>query len=392
MSYNFDKLIDRTGTHSVKYGLRNKLFGTENVIPLWVADMDFETPDFIQNALRKRVGHPVYGYTYHPESFYESAQGWVKRRHNWNPQTEWMSFSPGIVPGVNLSILAFTEPEDRVMIQPPVYFPFFQGIEKNNRTLVENRLVLKNGRYEVDFEDFENQLKQGVALFILSNPHNPGGNVWRREELQKMGELCVLYGTRIIADEIHSDIVFPPYEYVPMASLSDEIAHHTITFIAPSKTFNVAGLSSSLAITVDQSMKKEFDRMMDRLHISNGNIFGSVAFEAAYNQGDEWLDQLMDYLEANREYLTQTIHAKIEGIKVIQPEGTYLAWLDCRGLPLEKEKIHEFMVQKAGLGLSDGASFGENGLGFQRLNFGCPRATLEKALENLDKAVHSLKI
>jgi cystathionine beta-lyase len=390
MKYNFDEPIDREGTLSVKHGLKEKLFGRNDIIPMWVADMDFKSPKCVSEAIQNRAQHEIYGYSYRPESFYKAAKEWLSKRHQWETNTEWMNFTPGIVPGVNLTILALTNPNDRVMIQPPVYFPFFEGIRKNNRTLVENRLILDNGRYQIDFEDFENQLKKGVKLFVLSNPHNPGGNVWTEEELRKMGELCLKYDTLIIADEIHGDIVFPPNRYRPLASVSDDIANQTITFIAPSKTFNIAGLASSVSIIQNKVIREAFSNMLDRLHIANGNLFGTVAFEAAYRHGEEWLDQLIEYLDKNLEFLTEYIDHRIDGIKVIQPEGTYLAWLDCRELPMKNSQIHQLMVNEAGIGMNDGASFGENGTGFQRLNFGCPKSTLDKALHQIEKAVNNL--
>jgi cystathionine beta-lyase len=391
MSYNFDEIIDRNDTLSVKYGLRKKIFGREDAIPLWVADMDFKTPDFIVDAIKERADHEIYGYSYRPDSFYQAAQNWVKKRHNWSIDFSWLTFTPGIVPGVNLSVLEFTEPGDKIMIQPPVYFPFFHAVKKNNRTLVENKLVLNNGRLEIDFQDFEKQLQNGVKMFILSNPHNPGGNVWTRDELKRMGELCLEYNVLILADEIHSDIVFPGHKYIPMASLSEEIAENTLTFIAPSKTFNIAGLAISVGIISNRKLRDRFNNMMDRIHIANGNLFGTVALEAAYRYGEDWLDQLLQYLKKNLDFLTRYIEKNIPQIKVIQPEGTYLVWLDCRELNVPNDQIHKFMIEKAGVAFNDGASFGENGQGFQRLNFGCPRSVLEKALDNIKKAVEEIE-
>ena len=390
MTYNFDEQINREGTNSVKHGLKEKLFGRNDIIPMWVADMDFKAPDCVSEAIQERAKHQIYGYSFRPDTFYQSAVDWMARRHQWNIQPSWICFLSGIVTGVNLSILVFTQPGDKVMIQPPVYFPFFEGIKKNNRTLVENRLVLENGRYQIDFNDFEKQLQSGVKLFILSNPHNPGGNVWTREELRKMGELCIKYDTLIISDEIHGDIVFPPNKYQPMASVSEEIANHTITFIAPSKTFNIAGLASSVSVISNKKLQDKFAHMLDSLHIANGNIFGAVAFEAAYRYGGEWLDQLISYLKQNLTFLSDYIHQRIDGIQVIQPEGTYLTWMDCRGLPVENDKIHQFMVNEARIGMNEGASFGQNGIGFERLNFGCPRSVLEKALGQLESTVNKL--
>lgn len=390
MPFDFDQPVSREDTNSVKYDLRKKLFGQADVIPMWVADMDFRVPPAVAEAIQQRASHEIYGYSIRPEAFYESAASWMERRHGWPIKREWMSFTPGIVPGVNLAIQALTEPLDKIMIQPPVYFPFFDAIKKNNRKLAENRLVLQDGRYFVDIEDFERHLQNGVKMFILSNPHNPGGSVWTRQELEEMGNLCVQYGATIIADEIHCDITFEGHYYTPMASISEAIADHTVTFIAPSKTFNIAGLATSLGIITEQGMREQFNKMVDRLHIANGNIFGTVALQAAYNHGEEWLDQLLAYLEGNIRLIGHFTRNHLPGIEFIEPEGTYLAWLDCRELPLENERIHRFMVEKAQVGFNDGASFGKNGSGFQRLNFGCPRHTLQKVLENMEGAIRNI--
>lgn len=390
MPYNFDEIIPRTNTNSVKYDLRNKLFGKEDILPMWVADMDFRVPPAVSEAISERTRHEIYGYSIRPESFYQSVMHWTERRYYWTIAREWLTFTPGIVPGVNLTILSMTDPGDKVMIQPPVYFPFFQAIKKNGRQLVENRLVLKEGRYHIDMEDFEAHLKAGVKLFILSNPHNPGGSVWTQEELKTMGELCCRYGALIIADEIHSDIVFPGHVYTPMASISEEIAQKTVTFLAPSKTFNIAGLATSVGIIPNRKLRGLFNDMIDKIHLSHGNIFGNVALEAAYNYGEQWLDELLDYLAGNIEIITEYFNKRIPGIQFIKPEGTYLAWLDCRELPVANDRINRFMVEKAGVGMNEGASFGENGTGFQRLNFGCPRKTLKTALENIELAVKKM--
>ena len=390
MKFDFDQPVNRENTNSVKHDLRGRLFGKEDVIPMWVADMDFRVPPAVSRAIQERARHEIYGYTIRPEAFYDAAASWMQRRHGWRVETEWMTFTPGIVPGVNLAIQALTEPGDKVMIQPPVYFPFFDAVRKNHRQLVENRLLLKDGRYHIDFDDFERQLREGVRMFVLSNPHNPGGMVWTHQELKTMGELCVKYGATIVADEIHCDIVYDGHQYIPMASLSEAIASKTITFIAPSKTFNIAGLASSVSIISDDSLRKTFNEMVGRLHIWHGNIFGSEAFRAAYEQGDQWLDELLVYLRDNLSLVEHYTRERLDDIELIRPEGTYLAWLDCRGLPLEADQVHRFMIEKANAGFNDGASFGENGKGFQRLNFGCPRSTLEKVLSNMEKALRQI--
>jgi cysteine-S-conjugate beta-lyase len=390
MPHNFDEFIPRAHTNSVKYDLREKLFGRKDLIPMWVADMDFRVPPAVSQAVKKRAEHEIYGYTFRPESFYRSVTQWTEKRYRWSVSRKWTVFTPGIVPGINLAIMALTNPGDKIMIQPPVYFPFFHAIKKNKRTLVENQLILNNGRYHIDLDDFEEKLKQGVKLFILSNPHNPGGSVWTDRELKEMGKRCCHYGAKIIADEIHADIVFSEHPFTPMASVNEEIAEKTITFLAPSKTFNIAGLSTSIAIVSNLKLRKALEDMIDKIHISHGNIFGQVAMESAYNYGEKWLDELIEYLKDNVRLIEEYMNHHIEGINLVRPEGTYLAWLDCRELPIQNNKINRFMVKEAGVGMNEGATFGKNGTGFQRMNFGCPRQTLKKALENIKLAVRNI--
>ena len=389
MHYNFDKIIDRDNTASVKFDLRKEVFGKEDILPMWVADMDFETPDFIIHALKKRLEHPILGYSYRPDSYFQSIINWVKRRHQWIIKKEWISFSPGIVPAINMAIMAYTEPGDKIIVQPPVYHPFFSAIKNNNRIQVDNPLKLQYGRYFIDFKDLKAKLKD-AKMILLSNPHNPGGSVWTKEELQTLGELCVENDVLIMADEIHSDLVFKPAKYVPMALVSPEIANQTVTFIAPSKTFNMAGLATSSVIISNQSLKEEFDRILDTIHIGMGNIFGTVASEAAYNHGDEWLDELLEYLSKNMDYVEQFITEYIPEIKVIRPEGTYLMWLDCSGLNLNNKDLKDFMIQDAGLGFNDGRMFGTGGDQFMRMNVACPKITIEQALIKLKEAILSL--
>jgi len=390
MQYNFDKIIDRDNTASVKFDLREKVFGNQDVIPMWVADMDFETPDFIIHALKKRLEHPILGYSYRPDSYFQSIINWVKRRHHWKIDKEWISFSPGIVPAVNMAIMAYTQPGDKILVQPPVYHPFFSAVSNNKRTLVENPLILKNGRHHIDFEDLKSKL-QDAKMILLSNPHNPGGAVWTQEELKKIGDLCVENNVLIMADEIHGDLVFKPAKYIPMASVSPQIANQTVTFIAPSKTFNMAGLATSSVISSNKILKEKFDQILDTIHIGMGNIFGTVASEAAYNHGDEWLDELLEYLSKNMGYVEEFITEYIPEIKVIRPEGTYLMWLDCSDLNLKNKDLKDFMIHDAGLGFNDGRIFGTGGGGFMRMNVACPRQTVELALKKLKKAVKQIQ-
>lgn len=389
MQYNFDEIINRENTDSVKYDLRKVIFEKEDVIPMWVADMDFKTPDFIINAIKERLNHEVFGYSFRSKSYFESIINWLKRRHQWEVKEEWMSFSPGIVPAINMAVMAYTKPGDKIIVQTPVYFPFFSAIVNNDRVQVENPLQLKNDRYCIDFEDLEEKLKE-AKMIILSNPHNPGGSVWTKDELKRLGDLCVKNNVIILSDEIHADLVFKNIKYTPLASISKEIDEITVTFIAPSKTFNMAALATSSLICSSKELKEKYDKVLDTIHIGMGNVFGAVASEAAYNLGDEWLDQLMEYLSGNLDYLDHYLKENIPQIKMIRPEGTYLVWLDCSELKMTDEELKNFMIQKAGLGLNAGTMFGTGGEGFMRINVACPKQTITDALARLENAVNKL--
>jgi len=386
---NFDEIIDRHGTHSVKWDSMEKYYGVpaKDGIPMWVADMDFRSPDFVLDALRKRLDHEILGYTYIPPSFGQSAADWILRRHSWNVHPSWISFSPGVVPALNLLVMAFTETGDKVIVQPPVYFPFFSAVRNHGRVLVNNPIRLDGGSYTMDFEDLEARIDKRTKMLILCSPHNPTGNVWSAKTLEQLGELCLKHDLLLVSDEIHSDLVFRPHRHIPTATLSAELARRTITCMSPSKTFNLAGLSTAYLIIPDAGLRKRYEEMLDKVHVGAGNLFGLIAQEAAYRSGDEWVDRLMDYLEGNLDFLTDFVGRKIPQVKVIRPQATYLAWLDFRELGLDQPKLNDFLIRQAGLGLSDGVLFGEEGKGFQRINFGCPRETLHKALRNLEASV-----
>jgi cystathionine beta-lyase len=387
MYYNFDEIVDRENTSSVKYDLRGKIFRKEEVIPMWVADMDFRTPPFVMDALRKRMEHEILGYTFISPSVYNSIVDWNRLRHNWKIRPDWISFSPGIVPAVNLLVMAFTQPGDRVIVQPPVYFPFFSAVENHGRELVYNPLTYSNGKYEMDFDDLESKMDEKTRMLILCSPHNPTGNVWPEDVLRRIGEMCLAHNILLISDEIHSDLVYKGFQHVPAAGISSEIAGNTITCMAPSKTFNLAGLSTSFLVIPNEKLKIIYEKKLDQVHVGAGNIFGFVAMEAAYTHGSEWLGQLMEYLEGNVVFLQKFIQQHIPRIKVIKPEATYMVWLDCTQLKLSSPELKEFMVSKAGLGLSDGALFGKQGEGFQRINIGCARPVLHEALLKLQDAI-----
>lgn len=390
MQYNFNKIIDRKDTNSKKWSYLKEVFNSEEVLPMWVADMDFKVPVEVTDALRKRVDHEIFGYTGIPKSFYTSISNWVKKRHNWDIKEEWIVMTPGVVMGLNLSLLSFTEKGDKVIIQPPIYPPFFSLIKKNKRVIVENPLKMDNLKFKMNLQDLEEKIDKETKMMFLCNPHNPGGKVWDKEVLEKLGEISLEKDLLIISDEIHSDIIFKGYKHTPIASLSKELENNTITLMAPSKTFNIAGLSTSVAIIPNNNLRKKFKSTIELLGVGGVNLFGVIAFEAAYNYGEEWLEQLLVYLEENLNYIDDYLKNEIPKIKLIRPEGTFLAWLDCRDLGLSDDELREFMIYKAKVGLNHGITFGKQGSGFQRLNFGCPRSILEEGLSRIKKAVSTL--
>ena len=390
--YNFDEIIQREKTNSVKYDLRSKIFGTEDVIPLWVADMDFRTPDFVVGAIRQRGEHELYGYTFIPESFYESFQSWIKRRHGCDVRSEWILYCPGVVPSLVVALLSFTAPGEGVLVQTPVYYPFFSVIGNNGRMLVENPLELRSGRLCMNEDRLAACLDEKVKLMFLCSPHNPGGTVWKREELARLGELCLKNKTIIVSDEIHADLVFQGHEHCPTASLTEEMTQNTVTLVSPNKTFNIAGLSASVAIIPNRELFDRFKQTLENLHWMIPNIFAITAFEAAYLGGDGWLEQLLTYLEGNLNQVMDFMEREIPKIKPIRPEGTYLVWLDCRELGMTTEALKAFMIGRARVGLNDGPMFGTGGEGFQRMNIACPRSVLNEALARIADATSKKKI
>lgn len=384
MKFDFDQIIPRENTNCVKFDLRKAYFGREDVIPMWVADMDFAVPPFVQEAVRKRAEHPVYGYSIIPESYQNAIIDWQLRRYGWEVKKDWLLFSPGVVTGLNVIVQALTEPGDKIIVQPPVYFPFFSSVENNGRKLVLNQLVEKDGIYFIDFDDLESKMKDGAKMLILCNPHNPVSRCWTRAELEWIGAKCIEHGVLIVSDEIHCDLVFEPHQHIPMATLSDEIANNSITCIAPSKTFNLAGLYSSSIIIQNDSLRRRFRLAEEKVHLS-ANLFGIVAAEAAYRQGDEWLRQLMEYLRENVSLVKGYLEAEMPEITFSPAEATYMLWLDFRKLGIPAPELKKRLIEKAGLGFVEGPVFGPGGEGFQRLNVGCPRSTLEKALGRFHK-------
>ena len=389
MKYDFDEIIDRSGSHALKYDLRRALFGSDDVIPLWVADMDFRTAQPVIDAVENAARLGIYGYTGTPERFFDAAAGWQKRRHGRNVDTSLLSWSQGTIASLAACIELFTPTGGAVLLQPPVYPVFNSTIQGCDRRIIESPLLENDGSWDVDWEDFENKLRRS-DLFILCNPHNPLGKVWGEEDIRRMAELCLRHRVLMIADEIHCDLLFHGKQHVPAAGISSEIAANTITLFSATKTFNLAGLQASLAMFPNRRMKQSFDHYWSRNHISFNNPLALPAVIAAFEQGDEWLDQLLPYLEGNMNYVADYCRQHIPAIKTFCPDATYLMWLDCRELGMDNTALMDFMSQKARLGFNAGHTFGPGGEGFLRLNAACPRAVLEEAMRRLDEAVASL--
>ena len=389
MKYNFDVVVDRSGNCAAKYDERIKKFGTDQVIPLWIADMDFKTAQPVIDALTARAQEGIWGYTSRPASYFEAVRGWQKRRNNWEIDPALMSYSLGVVQSISAMVKLFTPEGGSVLIQTPVYSEFYDMTEAWNRKVLENQFVERDGKWEMDWADFEEKLTQ-ADLFLLCNPHNPLGIVWTPEELRRMAELCMKHHVVLFSDEIHSDLIFHGKRHTPVATLSPEIAQYVVTGISGTKTFNLAGLQASTVVFPNAHMKEVFDRYWMNMDIHRNNAFSLTAMEAAFNHGEEWLEQLLPYLSANFDYVVDYCKTRIPKIKTYAPDATYLMWLDCRELGLDNDALHDFMSHKAGLGLNDGCSFCRSLDGFMRLNAACPRSVLEQALGQLERAVNAL--
>lgn len=385
MRYNFDEVVDRRGTVCEKYDNAEALFGTTDILPMWIADTDFKTPEFIVSAIRERLNHPIFGYSFRCKYYYQAVQSWIYRRNGWHVEPEWLDFTPGVVCGLSYGVNSLSKEGDRIVIQPPVYPPFARTIEANNRVVVNNPMKLVNGRYEIDFEDLDKKLV-GSKLFILCNPHNPTGRVFTPEELLKIGNLCVKHGVHIVSDEIHSDLILSGHTHTHIASLSKEIADITFTYLAPSKTFNIAGFSTAVAIIPNPKLRELYTKCSNRVHVEQGNIFGAVALRAAYSNGDEWLDNLMTYIESNIDFALDYLKVNTPKIKCARPESTFLLWLDFSELGLSHQELCDFLVKEAKLGLNTGTDFGIEGNLHMRMNLGSPKAVIETALNQLKLA------
>ncbi len=385
--YNFDEVIDRRGTNCVKVDLLKERYGREDLAALWVADMDFRTPGFIVDALKERCKHEIFGYTFAPDAYYESIITWVHYKYNWKIKREWLSYIPGIVKGIGMVLDCFTEPGDKVIIQPPVYHPFRLVPEGMKREVVNNPLRLVNGRYEMDFEQLEAVIDSRCKVLILASPHNPAGIVWDKETLIRLAEVCARHHILVVSDEIHAEMAFPQYKHYPFATVSEAAAACSLTFMAPSKTFNIAGLVSSYAIVPDEQLRTQFYAFLHARELGEGTIFAYAATTAAYTYGAEWLQQMRMYIIENVRFVETFLGVNIPSIKVYPPQASFLVWLDCRKLKLPQDELVKLFVERAGLALNDGSMFGPGGEGYMRLNVGCPRSILEQSLNALKKAM-----
>jgi cysteine-S-conjugate beta-lyase len=379
--YDFDKIYDRRGSGCAKYDMLEHFYGKADLLPLWVADMDFAVAPEISNALAERLAHPVFGYNFRMKSYYASIMNWALRRYDWQIKREWIISTPGVVTAINAAVLTLTSPGDGILVQTPVYDPFFEAVEKHGRRLLTNPLVLSGGRYEIDFADFEQKLLQS-RMFILCSPHNPVGRVWTREELVQMGRLCKKHGVVVVSDEIHADIVFSGHRHFTFGSLED-FADFSIVCYSPSKSFNLAGLCTSAIVIPDERLRKTVDGYIWDMHLFLGNTFGITALEGAYTHGEAWLESLLQYLESNLDYLVKHFAERLPNFGLIKPEGTFLTWLDFRQTGLTDEEFFDRMVNGAGLALSMGKTYGNDGRGFVRINFGCPVSVLQDACDRL---------
>lgn len=389
---DFDKVTGRRNTKSLKYDFAVKMGMPEDILPLWVADMDFQVSSYIQEALARQVEHGIFGYSDVQGEYFEIVRGWMKRRHEWEVKEGWLVKTPGIVFALAMAIKAFTRPGDVILIQQPVYYPFQSMIESNGRKMVSNTLIYKEKEYSIDFEDFEDKIvKNKVKMFFLCNPHNPVGRVWTPEELMRLGDICYKHHVIVISDEIHADFAFQRRHYV-FAGLKKEYEEIAITCTSPSKTFNLAGLQLSNIFIGNPELKREFERQISMAGYSEINVMGLVACEAAYKDGDEWYDAMHQYIRKNIEYTREYVESNIPGVTMAKHEGTYLAWLDCNGLGLSVEELEERMIHKAGVWLDGGTMFGEGGAGFQRVNVACPRKTLEEALRRIKRGLSGIHV
>ena len=389
MNYNFDEVVCRKHTDALKLEALAPRWGRTDLLPMWVADMDFKTPPFIVEVMKKRMECEVFGYTVKPESWYEAIISWQKRRHKWTITKEMISFVPGVVPALAMAVQAFTQPGEKVIIQQPVYNPFAQVIRNNHRELVNCPLELKDGQYYINFKLFEKKIK-GCKLFLFCHPHNPGGRVWTREELKKVATICAQNNVIIVADEIHADLTLLPYEHIPFASVSEEAKQNSVVFASPSKAFNMAGLATSYAVIANPTLRRRFESYVEGNELAAGNVFAFNTVVAAYNKGEEWLQQMLTYVQGNIDEVVSYIKENIPQLKVIIPQASYLVFIDFSALQLNQKDIVALCTDRAHLALNDGSIYGEEGNGYMRINLACPRSVVRQALAQLKDAITSI--
>ncbi len=387
MKYNFDEIYNRKGSGCFKYDAMSAVYGRDDLLALWVADMDFAVAPEILAKISKRMEHPIFGYNFKQANHFEGFINYIEKGHNWKLKTEWLQMSPGIVPAINFMVKIFSKPGDKITIQEPVYAPFGQAVLAHKRSLLVNNLIESDGHYTIDYADLEAKLAES-KIFIFCSPHNPVGRVWTKEELSKIGNLCKKHNVLIFSDEIHNDLVYPGAKHIPIASLED-FSDFTITMMSPAKTYNIAGLQASVIIAPNSDLFDRIRTYLFDIHVYGSNALGTVAFKSAYEDGEDWLKELLVYLKNNRDYLFERI-AKMPKVKMNKSQATYLAWLDFRELELTDEQLADFCKNKAKLALNAGVSFGQRGSGFMRLNFACPRSILVQAMDNLENALKDL--
>ena len=389
MKYNFDEIIPRKNSDCLKYDKLQEMFGTDDALSMWIADMDFRTPPFVIEALRRRLDHEVLGYTFCSPKWKPAIQNWVSRHYGWEVKEEEIGFVGGIVPAISFAVQCFTAPVDKILIQPPVYHPYHHVVKDLGRTLVYNPLRLVDGQFEIDFEDFERKIV-GCKLFLLCNPHNPGGRVWNADELVRIADICAKNGVIVISDEIHCDMALTGYKHTVFATVSEAAAQNSVTLMAASKTFNIAGLKSSYHIIQNEALRKQYSEYLTRSELDTAHLFATTAVAVAYNEGDEWLAQMLQYVEENIAFLDKYLKENMPKISFIRPQASYLVFLDARELGMPQERLVEFFLKEAKVAMNDGTMFGQEGAGFMRMNLGCPRATLEQALKQIKAAYDRL--
>lgn len=389
MKYNFDEIIPRKNSDCLKYDKLQEMFGTDDALSMWIADMDFRTPPFVIEALRRRLDHEVLGYTFCSPQWKPAIQNWVSRHYGWDVKEEEIGFVGGIVPAISFAVQCFTAPNDKILIQPPVYHPYHHVVKDLGRTLVYNPLRLVNGQFEIDFEDLERKIA-GCKLFLLCNPHNPGGRVWNADELVRIADICAKNDVIVISDEIHCDMALTGYKHTVFATVSEAAAQNSVTLMAASKTFNIAGLKSSYHIIQNEALRKQYSEYLTRSELDTAHLFATTAVAVAYNEGDEWLAQMLQYVEENIAFLDKYLKENMPKISFIRPQASYLVFLDARELGMPQERLVEFFLKEAKVAMNDGTMFGQEGAGFMRMNLGCPRAMLLQALEQIKAAYDRL--